>query len=162
MSTRYEDLIDIIIESDEMAADIFLTAVDDPDFYIPDKIIDYLEDKGIKAGIIYDAINCEMVNVVRRTLNSLLIKKNNKEKKYIEIKESMVIEEHTKDIYLNSIYVAGTDYVDISEAYNKLTEGSILYLRREPNNPYDSNAILISTLDGCVIGYVPKESNLLF
>jgi uncharacterized protein (DUF342 family) len=56
MSTRYEDLIEIIIESDEMAADIFLTAVDDPDFYIPDKIIDYLEDKGIKAGIIYDAI----------------------------------------------------------------------------------------------------------
>lgn len=111
--------------------------------------------------IIYDAINCEMVDIVRRTLNSLLIKKDHKEKKSIEIKESMLIEEHTKDICLNSIHVAGTGYVDISEAYNKLTEGSILYLTREPNNLYDSNAILISTVDGCVIGYVPKESNLI-
>jgi hypothetical protein len=110
---------------------------------------------------IYDAINCEMVDSVRRTLNSLVIKKDNKKQKYVEIKESMEIEEHTKDIYLNSIYVAGTDYVDISEAYNKLTEDTILYLIRESNNPYDSNAILISTVDGCVIGYVPKESNLI-
>ncbi|WP_160689093.1 HIRAN domain-containing protein [Clostridium sp. C2-6-12] len=111
--------------------------------------------------LISNAISCEMVDVVRRTLNSLLIKTNNKEKKYIKIKESMIIEEHTKDIYLNSIYVAGTNYLDISEAYNKLTEGSILCLIREPNNPYDSNAILISTVDGHVIGYVPKESNLI-
>lgn len=111
--------------------------------------------------LIYDAINCEMVDRVRRILNSLLIKKDNKEKKYIEIKDNMLIEEHTKDIYLNSIYVAGINYVDISEAYNKLTEGCMLYLTREPNNSYDSNAILISTVDGCVIGYVPKESNLI-
>lgn len=111
--------------------------------------------------LIQDAINGEMVDAIRRTLNSLLFKTNNKEKKYIEITDNMHIEEHTKDIYLENVYVAGIKYVDISEAYNKLMEGTILYLTREPNNPYDSNAILISTVDGHVIGYVPKESNLI-
>jgi hypothetical protein len=111
--------------------------------------------------LIYDAINGEMVDAIRRTLNSLLFKTNNKEKKYIEITDNMHIEEHTKDIYLENIYVAGIKYVDISEAYTKLMEGTMLYLTREPNNPYDSNAILISTVDGHVIGYVPKESNLI-
>ncbi len=111
--------------------------------------------------LIYDAINGEMVGAIRRTINSLLIKTNNKEKKYIEIKENMHIEEHTKDIHLSNIYVAGINYVDISEVYNKLMEGNMLYLKREINNSYDSNAILISTVEGYVIGYVPKESNLI-
>jgi len=111
--------------------------------------------------LIYDVIEGEMVSSIRRTLNSLLIETNNKEKKYIEIKDNMHIEEHTKDIYLNNIYVAGINYVDISEVYNKLMEGNMLYLKREPNNEYDSNAILISTADGYVIGYIPKESTLI-
>jgi HIRAN domain. len=115
----------------------------------------------LEEELIYDAINCEMVDRVRRSLNSLLIKKENKEKKYIEIEDNMLIEEHTKDIYLNSIFVAGLNYLDISETYNKLTEGSILCLIREPSNPYDANAILISTVEGYVIGYIPKESNLI-
>ena len=79
-------------------------------------------------GLIYDAINCEMVDRVRRGLNSLFIKNENKEKKYIEIKENMLIDEHTKDIYLSSILIAGVNYLDISETYNKLIEGSILCL----------------------------------
>lgn len=115
----------------------------------------------LEEELIYDAINCEMVDRVRRGLNSLFIKKENKEKKYIEIKENMLIEEHTKDIYLSSIFIAGVNYLDISETYNKLIEGSILCLIREPSNPYDPNAILISTVEGHVIGYIPKETNII-
>lgn len=117
--------------------------------------------EAFEEELIYDAINGEMVDTIRRSLNSLFIKTNNKEKKYIEIKDNMHIEEHTKDIYLESLYIAGIKYVDISEAYNKLMKDSMLYLTREPNNPYDSNAILISTVEGYVIGYVPKDSNLI-
>ena len=115
----------------------------------------------VDKELICDAINGEMVGAIRRTLNSLLIKTNNKEKKYIEIKDNMHIEEHTKDIYLNNIYVAGINYVDISEVYNKLMEGNMLYLKRDINNEEDSNSTLISTIDGHVIGYIPKESNLI-
>ena len=38
----------------------------------------------------------------------------------------------------------------------------MLYLKREPSNAYDSNAIEIITTEGYVIGYVPKENNLIF
>ena len=111
--------------------------------------------------LIHDVINGEMVDSIRRTLKSLLIKTNSKEKKYIEIKENMHIDEDTKDVYLNNVCIAGIDYVDMSEVYNKLMEGNMLYLKRESNNEYDSNAILISTVEGYVIGYIPKESNLI-
>jgi len=111
--------------------------------------------------IINDAINTEMVGSVRRALNSLLIKTENKEKKYIEVSDSMHIDEHVKDIHLCDIKVAGTNYVDMSEVCNKLLEDDMLYLKREGNNVYDSNAIIIMTTEGYVIGYVPKEDNFI-
>ena len=111
--------------------------------------------------IINDAISTEMVGNIRRSLNSLLIKTDNKEKKYVEVYDNMHIDAHVKDIYLININVAGTNYVDMSEVYNKLLEDDMLYLKREPNNAYDSNAIVIITTEGYVIGYVPKENNLI-
>jgi len=111
--------------------------------------------------IINDAISTEMVGSIRRALNSLLIKTENKEKKYIEVSDNMHIDEHVKDIYLCNIEVAGTSYVDMSEVHNKLLEGNMLYLKRENNNVYDSDAIIIITPEGYVIGYVPKENNFI-
>jgi hypothetical protein len=111
--------------------------------------------------IINNAISTEVVGSIRRALNSLLIKTENKEKKYIEVSDNMNIDEHVKDIYLCDIKVAGTNYVDMTEVYNKLLEGDMLYLKREDNNVYDSNAIIIMTTEGYVIGYVPKENNFI-
>jgi len=103
-----------------------------------------------------------MVSNIRRSLNSLLIKTNNKEKKYVEVYDDMHIDEHVKDIYLININIAGTSYIDMSEIYNKLLEDDMLYFKRESNNAYDSNAIQIITIEGYRIGYVPKENNLIF
>jgi hypothetical protein len=111
--------------------------------------------------IIDDAISAEMVGSIRRALNSLLIKTENKEKKYIEVSDNMHIDEHVKDIYLCNIEVAGTSYVDMNEVHNKLLEDNMLYLKRENNNVYDSDAIVIITPEGYVIGYVPKENNFI-
>jgi hypothetical protein len=111
--------------------------------------------------IINEAINTEMVGSIGRALNSLLIKTDNKEKKYIEVADSMHIDEHVKDIYLININVAGTNYVDMGEVHNKLLKGDMLYLKREGNNVFDPNAIVISTTEGYVIGYVPKENNII-
>lgn len=111
--------------------------------------------------IINDAISTEMVGNVRRALNSLLIKTDNKEKKYIEVSDNMHMDEHVKDIYLSNIKIAGTNYVDMSEVYSKLLEGDMLYLKRERNNAYDLNAIIIMTPEGYVVGYVPKENNII-
>ena len=120
------------------------------------------EFNSLDKEFINDAISTEMVGNIRRSLNSLLIKTHDKEKKYVEVYDNMHIDVHVKDIYLININIAGTNYVDMSEIYNKLLEEDIVYLKREPNNVYDSNAIEIMTTNGYVIGYVPKENNLIF
>ena len=35
-------------------------------------------------------------------------------------------------------------------------------LFREPDNPYDEFAILIKTMDGVKIGYIPQKDNIIF
>jgi|GEM_PF-1565139 len=111
--------------------------------------------------IINDAISSEMVAHVRRSLNSLLVKSNDKEKRYVEVSENMHIDIHVKDIYLININIAGTIYVDMSEVYNKLLEDDIVYLTREYNNEHDQNSIQVITTDGYVIGHVPRDNNTI-
>lgn len=119
------------------------------------------EFNSLDKEFITDAINTEMVGSIRRTLNMLLTREHSKEKRYVEIYDNMHIDPHVKDIFLFNINIAGTEYVDMSEIYNKLLEDDILYLNREPNNVYDSNAIAIITTEGYVLGYVPKENNTI-
>lgn len=119
------------------------------------------EFNSLDIEIINYAIGNEMVNNIRRSLSSLLIKTNNKEKKYVEIYDNMHIDDHVKDIYLINTNISGTKYIDMSEVYNKLLEEDMLYLKRDPNNEYDSNAIEIITIEGYVIGYVSKENNII-
>lgn len=111
--------------------------------------------------VINDAIGSEMVGNVRRSLNSLLISSNDKEKRYVEVSDNMHIDIHVKDVYLINVNIAGTNYVDMSEVYNRLFEDDIVYLKREADNQFDSNAIEIITTSGYVIGYVPKEHNYI-
>ena len=40
-----------------------------------------------------------------------------------------------------------------------LDEGDLLFLVREPDNAYDTNAILVATDDGYVLGYIPRAEN---
>ena len=119
------------------------------------------EFSSLDKEIINDAISTEVVGNIRRSLNSLLIKTHDKEKKYVEVYDNMHIDAHVKDIYLININIAGTNYIDMSEIYNNLLEDDMLYLKREPNNAYDSNAIEIITIKGYAIGYVPKENNFI-
>jgi hypothetical protein len=55
--------------------------------------------------------------------------------------------------------VAGWQHCDGSRLLPNLHQGSQLRLRREPNNPWDSNAIEILTEEGVKIGYVPRYRN---
>ncbi len=68
-----------------------------------------------------------------------------------------------RDIFLFDTYVAGTTHVDgIEELEPFLKPGDRLDFYREPQNPYDNNAIKITTVEGIKIGYVPKRDNLIF
>ena len=68
-----------------------------------------------------------------------------------------------RDIFLFDTYVAGTGYVEgIEDLEPHLHIDDKLDFFREPDNPYDSKAIVIKTVGGVKIGYVPKADNAIF
>lgn len=68
-----------------------------------------------------------------------------------------------KDIFLFDTYVAGTTHIDgIEELEPYLKIEDKLDFFREPNNKYDTLAIMIKTTKGVKIGYVPKQDNVIF
>lgn len=68
-----------------------------------------------------------------------------------------------KDIFLFDSYVAGTSHIEgIDELEPFLNIGDNLLFFREPDNPYDPQAIVIKTKNGVKVGYVPQKDNLVF
>lgn len=68
-----------------------------------------------------------------------------------------------KDIFLFDTYVAGTTHIEgIEELEPHLNYDDRLEFFREPDNRYDKQAIVIKTVDGVKIGYVPKQDNVIF
>lgn len=64
-----------------------------------------------------------------------------------------------KDIFLLETHVAGLNYYEINTLNAPLTVAEPLLLRREPNNPHDSLAIIVLTGSSQKIGYVPRHRN---
>lgn len=68
-----------------------------------------------------------------------------------------------RDIFLFDTHVAGTSHVEgIEELEPHLKVDERLDFFREPDNPYDSLAIVIKNRDGIKIGYIPQEDNAVF
>ena len=68
-----------------------------------------------------------------------------------------------RDIFLFDSNVAGTSYIEgIEELEPHLNIGDRLQFFREPDNPYDKQAIVIRNKDGVTIGYVPRSDNVIF
>ena len=75
----------------------------------------------------------------------------------------MVSKPFERDIFLFDTYVAGTTHIEgIEELAEHLNVEDRLDFFREPDNPYDSKAIVIKTVNGVKVGYVPKADNLIF
>ncbi len=68
-----------------------------------------------------------------------------------------------RDIFLFDTQVAGTTYIEgIEEIEPYLNVDDKLEFFREPNNEYDKKAIVIRTMSGVKIGYIPRKDNLIF
>ncbi len=68
-----------------------------------------------------------------------------------------------RDIFLFDSSVAGTSHIEgIEELEPHLNVGDRLQFFREPDNPYDKQAIVIRNADGVKIGYVPRADNVVF
>ena len=67
------------------------------------------------------------------------------------------------EIHLFDSYVAGTTHIEgIENLEPYLNIGDRLSFFREPDNEYDTKAIVIKNEDGIKIGYVPEKDNLIF
>lgn len=68
-----------------------------------------------------------------------------------------------RDIYLFDTYVAGTTHTeDIEIIEPSINKDDKLVFYREADNPHDPQAILIETVKGEKIGYVPRQDNIIF
>ncbi len=77
--------------------------------------------------------------------------------------EILIPKPFEKDIFLFDTYVAGTTHIEgIEELEPYLNVDDRLEFFREPDNRYDKQAIVIKTIDGVKIGYVPKQDNVIF
>lgn len=65
-----------------------------------------------------------------------------------------------QEIFLIEVHIAGTTHIDnMNELEPKLIEGVEVQFFREPNNQYDSRAIIVKDKDGNKLGYIPRDKN---
>lgn len=66
----------------------------------------------------------------------------------------------SQEIFLIDVHIAGTTHIDNMNVLEpKLTKGVEVKFFREPNNQYDSKAIVVKDKDGNKLGYIPRDKN---
>ena len=68
----------------------------------------------------------------------------------------------SSEILLFDTYVAGTSHVKDRSAFEGIRAGDKLILRREPENRFDENAILVLDATERKLGYLPEKDNTVF
>ena len=68
------------------------------------------------------------------------------------------VPEKSRDIYLDSLYIAGFQYYDGPGLEKNLRESDPLILKREPKNPHDYFAVEVYRGDS-KLGYLPRSDN---
>ena len=66
------------------------------------------------------------------------------------------------EILLFDSYVAGTTYIEDETVFDEIKEGDKLVLKREPENRFDENAILVLDGKNRKLGYIPEKDNIVF
>lgn len=108
------------------------------------------------------AIKKEVDSSIKNSMIRFLETRNKmeKERRYENI-TTVKVSPHVRDILLTETVVSGTNYRDLTIVENKLTKDSIVFLKREKDNPYDENAIMVLTNEGYLIGYISKKENYI-
>ena len=63
------------------------------------------------------------------------------------------------DRHFASFHIAGFTYYDGVDVFDNLKIGTKLFLKAEPENPYDPKAVAIYYGEDIHIGYVPRDEN---
>lgn len=103
----------------------------------------------------------EPLKIIKNRLWRLMGKKNKgkgKEQRYLDI-TGVQITPSPFDRSILKTRIAGTYYRDLLVVEDLVGAGDLLYLVREPGNEHDPRAIMVTTEDGYVLGYIPKMAN---
>lgn len=66
----------------------------------------------------------------------------------------------SQEIFLIEVHIAGTTHIDNIDLLGpKLVSGVEVQFFREPNNQYDSRAIVVKDKEGNKLGYIPRDKN---
>ena len=68
----------------------------------------------------------------------------------------------SNEIMLFGSYVAGTSHISDQSIFDDLKTGDKVILKREPDNRFDENAILVLDEKSRKLGYIPEKDNLVF
>ena len=94
--------------------------------------------------------------------NALTISKKNMVALMAETSLGDLIKPLQQEILLYETYVAGATQIKDEAIFDALKEDVKLILRREPENRFDENAILVLDEKGRKLGYVPEKDNIVF
>ena len=86
--------------------------------------------------------------------------KNNKTSRYENLK-NIKVKPCGKDIFLKSIFIAGTNFVNLALIEKNLKAKKMVFFKREKNNLYDKNAIMVIADNGYFLGYIPRKDNYI-
>lgn len=111
--------------------------------------------------IINRAIKTEASSELKKAMSRLVYSNEDVKNEYISeaVMRKKKTQRHAKDIYLMTTYVAGFRYRDIDKIKEEIRESNIFYLIEEKDNPYDNKAVRIVSVNGYVIGYIPRKDN---
>ncbi len=73
-----------------------------------------------------------------------------------------IIKPLINEVHLLDSYIAGTMYTEEVSDLEALATGEELLLRREPDNRFDENAIMVLNSEGAKLGYIPEKDNVVF
>ncbi len=94
--------------------------------------------------------------------NELTIGKLNTLSLYGEYGLGELLKPLQNEIMLFKTYIAGITHLDDDEPVDKLETGDKLILKRQPENRFDENAILVLDQKERKLGYVPEKDNIVF
>ena len=94
--------------------------------------------------------------------NELAIKEENMLTLMVEMPLGELIKPLSNEILLFDSYVAGTSYIEDETILEEIKEGDKLTLKREPDNRFDDNAILVFDEKNRKLGYIPEKDNIVF
>ena len=158
--SNMEELSEKFIDLNILALNARYTPTRDSAFNNLKLLSDIYRDKVIAE--IKVAVNREVDSTLKKSMIRFLDAniEREKQRRYENI-SAVKVKPHTRDILLTTTKVSGTGYRDLTLVEDKLKEKSIVFLKREKDNPYDDNAIMVLAKDGYHIGYIPRKENYI-